>query len=60
MEQTEESVSLFTARGWTIEKVYLDPIEFPAWCRALGLKIDVHARMAFAQASTARRYPDAR
>ena len=58
IDQTEKSVSLFTARGWTIEKIYLDPVEFPAWCRALGLKIDAQARIAFARAAGARKYPD--
>ena len=59
-EETEKSVSLFTTQGWTIEKVYLDPMEFPAWCRALGVRIDLHARVAFASAVVARKYPEIR
>ena len=60
IEQTETSVSLFTAEGWTVEKVYLDPVEFPAWCRALGVTIDSHARIKFALAVVSRRNPDVR
>ena len=60
IKQTEESVSLFTTQGWIVEKVYLDPVEFPAWCRALDMKIDSHARTKFARAIVARKYPDAR
>lgn len=60
IEQTETSIALLTARGWTVEKVYLDPVVFPAWCRALGLRINSHARIAFALSVAARRYPDAR
>jgi len=57
IEQTEKSVLLFTTQGWTVEKVYLDPVEFPAWCRILGVEIDSHARIEFASTVVARKYP---
>ena len=57
IEQAEKSVSLFTTQGWTVEKVFLDPVEFPAWCRALGMKIDYLARIEFASAVVARKIP---
>ena len=60
IEEAEKSVSLFTTQGWTVEKVFLDPVEFPAWCRALGVKIDSHARIEFANAVVPRRNPDVR
>ena len=60
IEQTEKSVSLFTTEGWTVEKVYLDPVEFPAWCRALGMNIDSYARIAFARAVAAKKHHDVR
>ena len=60
IEHAEKSVSLFATEGWTIEKVYLDPVEFPAWCRALGVRIDSHARVKFARAVVARKNPDVR
>ena len=55
IEQAEKNVSLFTTQGWTVEKVFLDPVEFPAWCRALGMKIDSLARIGFASAVVARK-----
>jgi hypothetical protein len=58
IKQAEESVSLFTTEGWIVEKVYLDPVEFPAWCRALGMKINSVARIEFVTAVVARKYAD--
>ena len=60
IEQAEKCVSVFITEGRIIEKVFLDPVEFPAWCRALGVKIDSHARIEFASAVAARKYSEGR
>ncbi|MBK1709823.1 hypothetical protein [Marichromatium gracile] len=37
-----------TAEGHRIERAYIDPKTFPAWCAARGLNVDAKARMQFA------------
>jgi len=34
--------------GQIVERAYIDPADFPAWCRARGLNVDAKAREAFA------------
>lgn len=42
--------------GMVVEKVYLDPDEFPRWCEARGLDIDAKARTRFANEAVAAKY----
>jgi hypothetical protein len=42
--------------GVTVERVYIDPDTFPAWCRDRGLNIDAQARTRFANEFVARKY----
>ena len=46
----------FTAAGHLVERAYLDPETFPAWCTARGLQIDANARMQFANEAVDRKY----
>ncbi|MFN7918770.1 MAG: hypothetical protein U0Q16_01655 [Bryobacteraceae bacterium] len=40
--------------GITVVKAYLDPVEFPTWCLAQGIDMDVMARMEFAREFASR------
>lgn len=42
--------------GNLVERVYLDPDEFPEWCRLRGLDIDSQARTRFVNEAVARKY----
>ncbi|MFA5897910.1 MAG: hypothetical protein WC829_02235 [Hyphomicrobium sp.] len=44
-EQLEQQVR---ASGKRVERVYLDPDKFPAWCRERGLDINGQARAGYA------------
>ena len=46
--QVQEVYSRFEAEGSVIERAYIDPESFPAWCSARGLKINGVARASFA------------
>lgn len=35
------------AKGVRVVRAYIDPDEFPRWCRSKGLNVDADARMAF-------------
>lgn len=35
-------------KGMRVVRAYLDQNEFPAWCKAQGLKLDANGRMQFA------------
>ena len=34
--------------GQIVVRAYIDPVEFPNWCRARGLNVDAEARALFA------------
>jgi hypothetical protein len=53
----EEGVDRLSSDGFTVEKVYIEPKTFPAWCRANGLDIDAKARLAFTDDVVGRKYP---
>jgi len=42
--------------GHIVERVHLDPDEFPEWCRQRGLDLDSEARRRFAAEFVARKY----
>lgn len=42
--------------GHLVEKAYIDPETFPAWCAARGLNIDAQARLQFANETVYRKY----
>ena len=43
-------------RDRVVEKVYLDPEQFPLWCAECGLHVDAKARIRFANEAVARKY----
>lgn len=44
------------AKGFIVERVYLDPNSFVEWCRQNGAGADDHGRMKFAAAAVAPKY----
>jgi hypothetical protein len=56
LEKAESGFRRAKSRGMIVEKVYIDPDTFPAWCRSRGLNIDAQARTAFAGEVVARMY----
>lgn len=58
LQKAEDGFDDFTRQGLIVEKVYIDPDTFPAWCRARGLNIDAKARVEFANDFVGRKYLD--
>ena len=56
LANAEYGLQDFTTKGYTVEKVYLDPDIFLAWCRERGLNINAEARIQFAGEFIARKY----
>ncbi|HCB12137.1 MAG TPA: hypothetical protein DEP36_01000 [Gammaproteobacteria bacterium] len=56
LKQANQGFQQLTAQGHLVEKVYLDPNTFPAWCSERGLDVDANARMTFANEFVARKY----
>jgi len=56
LKQANQGFQQLTAEGLLVEKVYLDPDTFPAWCSERGLNVDAHARMTFANEFVGRKY----
>ncbi|HJR21475.1 MAG TPA: hypothetical protein VJ822_07635 [Dongiaceae bacterium] len=46
--QVEKTVKQLKRHGLMVERVYIDPQEFPDWCRAKGMQLNGAARSAFA------------
>jgi len=42
--------------GHLVERAYIDPSTFPAWCAERGLKIDSEARTLFANEAAYHKY----
>lgn len=59
LQQVENRLERFKDSGTPIVKVYIEPEEFAAWCRAEGCKVDAQARSHFA-ALGAKRQDDQR
>lgn len=56
LKSAEQTVNQIGGHGHIVEKVYIDPDTFPAWCRARGLDIDADARMRFANEAVIVKY----
>jgi hypothetical protein len=48
-----------TAKGHVVERVYIDPDEFVAWCAERGVELDTRARQRFCAEFVARKYKNA-
>lgn len=46
----------FKRKGHIVERVYIDPDEFPGWCASRGLEPDASARNTFASEAVAIKY----
>jgi hypothetical protein len=46
--QAEKTAKYLKRRGLAVERAYLDPHEFPDWCKANGMQLNGAARSAFA------------
>ena len=56
LQLAEDGFKNFTRQGLVVEKVYIDPDTFPAWCNARGLNVDAKARVKFANDFVGRKY----
>jgi len=48
--------SQLRSQGHIVERVYIDPDEFPQWCAAHGLNVDAKGRTAFANFVVAQKH----
>ena len=48
--------SRLCSQGHIVERVYIDPDEFPEWCAAHSLNVDAKGRIAFANFIVAQKY----
>ena len=44
----ERGARVLQKRGHIVVRAYIDPVDFPEWCRQRGLKLDAQARMQYA------------
>jgi hypothetical protein len=56
LKQAEDILRREESLGRIVEKAYIDPETFPAWCRERGLNVDAKARMEFGNDFVARKY----
>ncbi len=56
LEAAEEGFQSRIAQGQAVEKVYINPDDFVAWCAAAGMDVDGKARNRFVNESLARKY----
>lgn len=56
LKLAEKTVQQIQASGKIAEKVYLDTVIFPAWCKDRGMDIDAKGRLAFANWMVFRKY----
>lgn len=48
LKLSEEGERGFQAQGLTVERIYLDPVEFSDWCKSHNRRIDSDSRIGFA------------
>lgn len=58
LEAADGAFERFKSSGAIVEKVYITPEDFPAWCAARRLHINADARGKFASEFVARKYPN--
>jgi hypothetical protein len=56
LQLAEKGFNSFASQGITVEKVYINPDTFPAWCKARGLDINTEARFEFSTDFVRRKY----
>ncbi len=55
-EFSQTAEDSWKAKGYIVERAYIDPETFPAWCAQRGLSIDSKARMTFAASLVSEKY----
>lgn len=53
LQRAEDLERQVRRTGSRVVRVYVDPVEFPKWCRSTGNKVDSSGRVAFGSAITA-------
>jgi hypothetical protein len=56
LKQAEGLLNKLKREGQTVEKVYIEPDTFPAWCAEKGMDVDSKARVRFADEFVAKKY----
>lgn len=56
LKQADRVFQRITTDGGIVEKVYIDPDTFPAWCAGRGLNVNADARIVFANEFVAVKY----
>ena len=53
LTEARKVYDVLLAEGFRLEKVLIDPVEFPAWCRRKGLPMNGPTRSRYVQEITA-------
>lgn len=56
LKKAEKMEDQMRSRFDVVERVYIDPATFPAWCAAHGASVDRQGRHAFVAATVAEKY----
>ena len=56
LQLAQEAYDRLKRQGHIVEKAYIDPDTFPAWCATRGLKINANARTTFADEFVRQKY----
>lgn len=56
LESSEKLEAAIKAQRGTVERVYIDPATFPAWCKANGASADSKGRQTFVASVIAAKY----
>lgn len=58
LEQSSHTEAMLKSKGFKTVRAYIDPQEFPQWCRARGMEINAKARNEFANVIAYQAYKD--
>ncbi|MDN5939067.1 MAG: hypothetical protein L0H83_10450 [Salinisphaera sp.] len=56
LKLAQRTVTELEASGKIVVKAFIDPDEFPQWCRARSLNVDAEARTRYANSVAAQTY----
>jgi len=60
LKSTDEMEQRLSARGQLVERVYINPKTFPAWCAKAGVGVNREGRHKFIAATMAEKYRNQR
>ncbi|MBA3572165.1 MAG: hypothetical protein H0W34_09375 [Pyrinomonadaceae bacterium] len=58
LKKAQDLFDKFKREGHNVEKVYIEPDTFPAWCAERGLDVNSQARVRFANESVYKKHRD--